>query len=532
MGEILQPADPPPGPLPPDPEIPEWADHLTPEEFAQYCQITEAEERVAILADLPLSARLSAARARADFLNGTPEQIRDRKVAERQEQISVNREAARRDRREQLTSLGETGWSFPDLTAAYQELGGQAQQPDIGHWNRMMSRDEAMLHGSDEGDGHGILYSRKVNLIFGPSESGKSMFAFSVAAQEIQAGKHVVIIDFEDDQYGLVSRLTDLGLHPEEFDPNGSKPGGVYYVPARLGMEEEDFAIIRERITAHQGGENPVSLVLIDAVTEAMAADGLNPDKAVEVAQWAAAMPKRFASLGPGVAIIDHTNLSDTDRAQGSQHKKSMLDGVSLKISRKQSFIRGRGGAASVYVAKDRIGSVREQALAAGTGEMEYRGAFTMRAREEEGEPFAMIGRNPLDLGRPAEDRNPTKGPEADVDEVIEEVVQVVSENPGASKDAVRVRMVSEVGGTKKYAAIDEAIRLGLIKTRKGARNKIECHPVLPEKQLSTDDLSSPDHGPGGLSSPHDPGELRYTSPHDRESSGELNRKTAHDLRK
>ena len=403
----------------------------------------------------------------------------------RRRTLAVNREAARQDRREQLKALGETGWQFPSLRRAHEELGGQSQQPDIGHWSRTLSRDEAALYGGSEGDGHGILYSRKVNLIFGPSESGKSMFAFSIAAQEVQEGRHVVIIDFEDDQYGLVARLTDLGLDIEEIDPGGTKPGGVYYIPARLGMEEDDFALIRERIAAHADTDNRVSMVLIDAVTEAMAADGLNPDKAVEVAQWAATMPKRFAACGPGVAIIDHTNLTDTDRAGGSQHKKSMLDGVSLKISRKQSFIRGRGGAASVYVAKDRIGSIREQSLAAATGEMEYRGTFAMNP---DGDPFAMIGRNPIDLDRPV----PTAPGEvpADLDETIEEAVLRVAENPGATKSAIRERMEVKASTAKKGAAIEEAERLGLIRTERGLRGAVYCHPVLPEKQLSTDDLS------------------------------------------
>lgn len=511
----------------PDIDVPEWAYYFTPEQLHALVD-TDTDDRAAILRTLPTAAALSVARARQDLVRASGMELR---VADRREQLEVNREAARQDRREQLKSLGETGWRFPSLRAAHAELGGQAQQPDIGQWRRTLGRDEAMLHGATEGDGHGILYSRKVNLIFGPSESGKSMFAFAVVAQEIQAGRHVVIIDFEDDEYGLVSRLTDMGLDIEEIDPEGTKPGGVYYIPARLGMEEDDFAIVREAIDNLQGGDQRVSMILIDAVTEAMAADGLNPDKAAEVAQWAAAMPKRFAALGPGVAIIDHTNKTDLDQANGSQHKKSMVDGVSLKVSRKQSFIRGRGGAASIKIAKDRIGSIREQSLAAKTGEMEYRGTFTMRGTEEDGDPFAMIGRNPLDLDRPVPDDNDTRGPEADVDEVIEEVIRVVALNPGAGKDAVRVRMEAEVGGTKKYAAIDEAIRLGLIRTRRGARGKVECFPVEPEEQLSMDGLTSPDHDPGRPTSPHDPGEVRSTSPHDRERSGEVEGKRGPDLR-
>lgn len=408
------------------------------------------------------------------------------------------REEGRRiHRRKQLESLGESGWHFPDLRAAYDRLEGERQQPDIGQWNRKLSRDDGLLHGSPEGDGHGILYSGKVNLVFGSSESGKSMFSFAVIAQEIQKGNHAVVIDFEDGSDGLVARLHDLGVGVEQFVPGGDKPGGVYYVPARLGMQEDDFQLIRERVGAQQVTDSPVSLVVIDAVTEAMSADGLNPDKAVEVAQWMASMPKRFASLGPGVVVIDHTGHGDTERAQGSQHKKSGVDGVSLRVKRTQTFIPGRGGKASIYVAKDRVGSVREQAVAADPGEQEYRGTFVI---DPEGDPFAMIGRHPADLERLPGEADADAGPSADdvMAGLIDEVVRVTQENPGAGKDAVRQRMGVGASNVDKFAAIDEAVRLGRIRAEKEPRGKVACYPVLPEKQLSTDDLTSPDHGKNG----------------------------------
>lgn len=486
------------------------------------------------------------------FINPYPPQVRIRTLAEvqalrdarehdrqfkeevelRRNKRAAQREADRQDRREALESSGEPGWSFRDLREAYKRREEGAQQPEIGRWCRTLSKEERAIMGTGEGDGHGILYRSKVNLLFGPSESGKSMIAYGIIAQEVLAGRHVVILDFEDDADGLVTRMVDLGLTIDQIAPDGASPGGIYYISARLGMEEEDFQRIKERVDAHKGGEHEVSLVLIDAATEAMATEGLNPDKAVEVAQWGASMPRRFAMLGPGVLLIDHTGLSDTDRAQGSQHKKSMIDGVSLKVSRKQAYIRGRGGASKITVAKDRIGSVRQQSLPAKPGEMEYRGTFVIRPDNEEGDPFSFIGRNPLDLDRPVNDEEaPSDGPVTDVDEVIEEVLRVVAENPGAGKGAVRHRMEVKASSDAKYAAIDDAIRLGLIRTEKGARGRIGCHLVLPEKQLSTDDLTSPATSPEGSSSPHDQEGSRSTSPHDQDSSGELKGETDPDQR-
>lgn len=402
----------------------------------------------------------------------------------------VNREAARQDRRKQLEALGETGWQRPSLREAYEQLEGGRQQPDIGQWRRTLNQDDALLHGSAEGDGHGILYSRKVNLIFGPSESGKSMFSFAIVAQEIQAGRHVVIIDFEDDQYGFVARMTDLGVHVEEFDPEGAKPGGAYYYPARLGMEDDDFALVKTHIDTHQGADDRVSLVVIDATTEAMSADGLNPDKAVEVAQWMASMPKRFATLGPGVAVIDHTGHENADRVQGSQHKKSGVDGVSLKVKRTQTFIPGRGGAAGIYIAKDRPGSIREQSVAADPdkpGDQEWRGAFVMNPPGgDHRDPFAMIGRHPSDLDRAPGGKEEEGRPSADdvMAELIDEAVRVTEENPGAGKSEIRKRMDVKASNDDKLTAIDSAVRLGRIRTEREPRGKLACYPILPEEQL------------------------------------------------
>lgn len=457
-------------------------------------------------------AAMVEAQERADF---------DQAVDERRRNLAVNREANRQDRREQLKALGESGWGFRDLRAAHAALDGKAQQPEIGQWGRTLSKDEAAEFGDTEGDGHGILYSRKVNLIFGSSESGKSLFSFSIAAQEIRAGKHVLIIDFEDDVMGFVSRLTDLGLDIEEIDPDGIRPGGAHYIQARLGMEEDDFQLIRGLVD--QYGDK-LSFVLIDAVTEAMAADGLNPDKAAEVAQWAANVPKRIAALGPGVAIIDHTNLTDTDRAQGSQHKKSMVDGVSLQVKRTNAFIRKRGGAASIYVAKDRIGSVREQAVSAEAGKLEYRGKFAVNVGEsaEQWGAFSMIGRNPLDLDR-VPDADDADARTLDVDEVMEEAVRVVTEHPGIGKKAAMERITVPAANNKKFAALEEAARLGLIEFRPAARGKIECYPKARPGQLSMADLTRPDLGRNGPTYPHDQDRSRSTYPHDQDRSGQVN---------
>lgn len=423
---------------------------------------------------------------------------REARIAGEMAVLEEREEARRRHRRKALQDAGETGWKRSNLRQVYEEMGGEPERPTVGYWSRRL-----LLEGipADEEDGQGIFYAGKMNLVFGPSESGKSMFAFAVIAQEIEAGRHVIVCDFEDGERGFVSRLIALGLDIEQIDPDGSAPGGAHYFPVRLGMEEDDFQEIRNIVQDYQ-----VSAALIDAVTEAMGAEGLNPDKAVEVARWAASMPKRFARLGPAVILVDHTNLTDGDRAGGSQHKKSMIDGVSLKVAPKERFRRGHGGRSYILVAKDRIGSVREFAKPADRdGGLEYRGMFVMNT---DGDPFSMIGTTPLDRDAPA---GSGEAPTADskLAGLVEEVVRIVTENPGVSKTAVRERFEAKASGNARLAAVEEAIRLGRIRAEKGPRNaavllpaegSFDPSPIMVEKATR----------------PHDRGRVEGTRPQDR----------------
>lgn len=399
------------------------------------------------------------------------EQEREARIRAQEEYLEDREEAGRRHRRKALQEAGETGWERADLRQVYEELGGEPERPTIGVWSRTANLTGA---GPREEDGQGIFYAGKMNLVFGPSESGKSMFAFAVIAQEIKAGRHAIIFDFEDGPRGFLSRLLALGLDIEQIDPHGDKPGGAHYFPVRLGMDDDDFRAVRAIVEQY-----PVSVALVDAVTEAMGADGLNPDKAVEVARWAASMPKRFTRLGLGVILVDHTNLTDSDRAGGSQHKKSMIDGVSLKVQMKERFRRGHGGRSYILVAKDRPGTVREFAKPADRdGGLEFRGQFVMNT---DGEAFNMIGTTPLDRDAPvAAEDGPRQSAQERVDELVEEVVRIVAENPGISQKATRERFEIPSRNDARHAAVQEAVRTGRVRTEKGLRNAVHLYPADP----------------------------------------------------
>ncbi len=59
-------------------------------------------------------------------------------------------------------------------------------------------------------DGVGLFYPGKLHTVSSESEGGKTWFMLSVVLDELTAGKHVVYVDFEDDEGGIVGRLLTL----------------------------------------------------------------------------------------------------------------------------------------------------------------------------------------------------------------------------------------------------------------------------------------------------------------------------------
>src|SRR5665648_344953 len=64
-------------------------------------------------------------------------------------------------------------------------------------------------------DGICLFYPGLVHSLHGESESGKSLVAQYLAAQQIKAGNDVLFIDFESDAATVTDRLLMLGATPE-----------------------------------------------------------------------------------------------------------------------------------------------------------------------------------------------------------------------------------------------------------------------------------------------------------------------------
>jgi hypothetical protein len=224
----------------------------------------------------------------------------------------------------------------------------------------------------------GVFYRGKVNEVHGPSESGKTMFVLAVAAQEIEAERHVVMVDYEDDGRAIVNRLRFVfGMERDKIEKF------FHYFRPDVPFTDSGF----EHIT----GIGEVSMCIIDAVTESMAVSQLDGRNENEVATWYNEFPKRLARTGMGVVVIDHTPQDNSTRQIGSQHKKSAVDGVSYTAEPIYPFVKGQLGHLRVRVAKDKIGSIRAASLPQGDGKQFWRGDFKIDGRPTATGPRVLV---------------------------------------------------------------------------------------------------------------------------------------------
>ena len=200
-------------------------------------------------------------------------------------------------------------------------------------------------------DNIAAFYAGKLNDLHGQSESGKTWIALATAAGELNAGATVVWVDWEDDAVTAVGRLRCLGVEPDVIADRFA----FFRPSAAPDLDEHPrfLALVAELAP---------TLVVIDGVTESMAAAGLDPNVAVDFARWVGDLPTPITALGPAVLWVDHVKRgNETGDAIGSVHKRNIIDGVSYEVVNAKPFAPGAAGYSRLKVTKDRPGSIRER---------------------------------------------------------------------------------------------------------------------------------------------------------------------------
>jgi hypothetical protein len=194
-----------------------------------------------------------------------------------------------------------------------------------------------------------LFYAEGVHWLQGESESGKTWVALGLVIEVLRAGGRAMVVDHEDTRDGLLARLRDLGILPEEL-------GRLVYASG------QDVA--HAELAAHLADtDRDYALVVVDGVTSALSAAGLSGRDEQEVTRWADAVPRRARMA----VVVDHVVKAPDERngmAIGSQAKKSVVTGTSFEVRCTSRFGRGTVGQVELRLQKDKRGGVRGRARA------------------------------------------------------------------------------------------------------------------------------------------------------------------------
>lgn len=211
------------------------------------------------------------------------------------------------------------------------------------------------------GDGCGLFYPAKCHTVVSETEGGKTWLALSACRDEMDADHHVVYVDFEDDEGGIVGRLLTLGAHRDALRERFHyvRPDG----PIGTGIHLDDLRGLL--------AEHAPTLAILDGITEAMVMHGLNPLDNADAATFSKLLPRRLATAGAAVVSLDHVVKASEARgryALGAVHKLNGLDGAQYVLENRAPFGIGLVGKSAIRIAKDRPGQLRRHALGAGQG--------------------------------------------------------------------------------------------------------------------------------------------------------------------
>ena len=210
-------------------------------------------------------------------------------------------------------------------------------------------------------DGKALIYPGRTHVLMGEPESCKSFIGLMAVVEQVKAGNAVVIVDNEDDPSLAGERLMQMGLTERQIDE------GIYYCQPGAPFDE----VAQAHLWAWSQVGREITFALIDAMTDAMSLENLDPDRGRDVSSFYRGLPKFLArDLGAGVAIIDHVVKSHESRdrwAIGSERKISGLTGAAYSFKATSPFGRALEGTpivgtVTVTLSKDRCGYVRSMA--------------------------------------------------------------------------------------------------------------------------------------------------------------------------
>lgn len=308
-------------------------------------------------------------------------------------------------------------------------------------------------------DGRMLLYPQAVHSISGEPESGKTWIALLAVRQALEAGEHVLYIDFEDRASRVIGRLLTIGGRPDHLTAQ------FHYKRPLTALDNLTRGRLDE--AARQS-----TLAVIDGVTEAMTLHGLSLLDNEDAARYLDLLPRHIADLGPAVLQIDHV-VKDPEKqgrwAIGASHKLAGLDGAAYTAKVAQAFGKGQLGRCRISVNKDRPGGVREHAVGNLVGE------FILDARTPDATVAVLEPPDAMQLNDAGELR-PTH--------LMERISRYVEITPGVTAKGIE----DVINGKATYVriAVRTLIAEGYINVVPGPRGAQKHSSIIPFRE--TDD--------------------------------------------
>ena len=319
-------------------------------------------------------------------------------------------------------------------------------------------------------DGVCLLYQGLVHSLHGESESGKSLVAQYLAAQQIMAGNDVLFIDFESDAATVTERLLMFGATPQAIREH------FHYI-----RPEVDPRAVTELPAWHAMLARSYVLAVIDGVTDSLGVFGYSTKDNDEVAAWMRVLPKNIANrTGAAVAVIDHVTKDNDSRGRfaiGAQAKMSGLTGAGYTVEVAEALGRGLRGVIVLRVGKDRPGHVRGQ-------------SGPMRKSDRTQEAARVVVDSTIDPDHPVVTVEPWRGSDGLGLEVrsfrLTGFMERISEALEVSTDPMSFRSIDTLVSGKQahiVTALESLVTEGYVTRHDGPRNSKMHTSVEPYRQ-------------------------------------------------
>lgn len=221
----------------------------------------------------------------------------------------------------------------------------------------------------------GFLYSNSTNLVAGSAGSMKSWISAFTALQQIQLGKHVVIIDYELQMDIWFTRLRVLGATDEQLEyvrycapDEPLRAATVITKGLATGIALE---ILLEQISKVENLPGGLALVIIDGVNQGMTQNALKLLDNTDIAMFWELLPTKIVKQSKACVVLnDHVAKNaqgDTATPLGGVHKTAITSGA-VHITQPIHWVSHTPlttGVVNLRCIKDRHGGIGQHAVVA-----------------------------------------------------------------------------------------------------------------------------------------------------------------------